>query len=78
MFQNNLFSFCCCKENCKGVVPETSNCPACADTIEVDHNKVEIEKIKETLETLRGKMENGPERESCLEIYTETTETWIR
>jgi len=71
-------NFCCCKENCKGVVPETSNCPACADTIEVDHNKVEIEKIKETLETLRGKMENGPEKESCLEIYTQTTETWIR
>jgi len=69
-------NFCCQKENCKGVVPETSNCPGCGDTIDVDENKVEIEKLKGTLESLREKMESETGKESSIETYNKTTEAW--
>eukprot|EP00092_Neocalanus_flemingeri_P008426 GFUD01009082.1.p1 GENE.GFUD01009082.1~~GFUD01009082.1.p1 ORF type:complete len:676 (+),score=159.68 GFUD01009082.1:46-2073(+) len=70
--------FCCHNENCKGVVQETSSCPSCAETIDVDKNKVEIEKIKETLESLRNRMTSNEEKDSSVDIYNKTTETWIR
>merc|ERR1719495_2768681 len=65
------------KEKRKGVVPETTNCPACGDTIDVDANKVNIEKVKQSLETLKSKMtqqeNNNPE-----ETFHQITDKWMR
>jgi len=71
-------NFCCLKESCNGIVQETSKCPVCGDTIDVDKNKMEIEKIKETLELLRKKMLSNVDRELSLDNYEKTTETWTR
>ena len=60
------------------MVPETSNCPGCGETIEVDDNKIEIEKLKGTFETLREKMVAETEDESCIDTYNKTKEAWTR
>ena len=44
----------------------------------MDKNKVEIEKIKETLESLRNKMTSNEQKDTNVEVYNKTTETWIR
>ena len=59
-------------------MPETSNCPGCGDTIDVDDNKVEIEKLKGTLESLREKMVTETEKVSSIETYNKTTEAWTK
>ena len=61
-----------------GIVQETSDCPVCEDTIDVEKSKMEIEKIKETLELLRKKMLSNVDRELSLDTYDKTTETWTR
>jgi len=71
-------NFCCQKENCMGVVKENSKCPGCGEAIDVDINKVEIEKIKQTLESLRTKMSSAKDVKSNEEIYNKTLQTWIR
>ena len=59
-------------------MPETSNCPGCGDTIDVDDNKVEIEKLKGTLESLRENMVAETEKVSSIETYNKTTEAWTK
>lgn len=70
-------NFCCQKKNCKGVVPETTNCPACGDTIDVDANKVNIEKVKQSLETLKSKM-TTQENSNPEDTFHQITDTWMR
>ena len=56
MYNVCIFSFCCLKKGCKGVVQETGNCPFCKDIMDVEKSKSEIDEIKKSLESLQRKM----------------------